>query len=538
MMDNQRRNRILPITVTLLLLTILQLLTGCSGSKASGPGNGGAGQSQAVPQPTEMSRVIDSVYTTERALALTFNGMGDEERMDRLLQKLDDYGIKASFFLPGMRVAEEPDIARRIAAHGHELEAGTLNREAIEGLNYEQLEREVRLDLQVLREHTEADPRYVRSSWGEVSDALRYAAEAGGLRAVVGQTLFLHNWQEETEEERRTLIRNYVQRGAILALDTEENEDLLANVKRIAEAAEAVGYAFVTLEELDAKGGARLAGDEVPGYDAALLDSDAGAGADYRLWRGAAQSGDDAAEMTSRHATGQADEQAEKQAIAQADEQAGGRATDNAGAGSAADRSENGGASRAVALTFDDWGSDAAITPILDVLAEYEVRASFFLRADGVVRNPNLARAIAEAGHDVGNHTYSHPVITELTTQQLQQEIVQAHRIIAEAIQQPPAMLFRPPTGAFEPEDLAAIAATGYRDIVLFDVDPEDYKRERTAQQIVDATLAQAQGGSLVLLHLLDGTHTADALPGIIEGLRARGYAIEPVSALLEGYTD
>lgn len=66
----------------------------------------------------EESKAIPYVYTTQKALSLTFNGMGDEETMGKLLDELDKYHIKATFFLPGIRVAEEPEIAKEIVARG------------------------------------------------------------------------------------------------------------------------------------------------------------------------------------------------------------------------------------------------------------------------------------------------------------------------------------------------------------------------------------------------------------------------------------
>lgn len=169
-------------------------------------------------------------------------------------------------------------------------------------------------------------------------------------------------------------------------------------------------------------------------------------------------------------------------------------------------------------------GSDANVTKILDILDKHQVKATFFLRADGTVKNPNLARAMAEAGHDVANHTYSHPTGTEITPEQLQEEVVKAHQIITEAIQQKPAMLFRPPFGAQNEKSLKAIAATGYSTIAMFSVIPSDHDSKNSADDIVNAVLKQTKNGSVILLHMLDDIHTAEALPRIIEELQKQGY--------------
>ena len=88
----------------------------------------------------EMSKEVSLVYTTKRQLALTFNGMGDKETMLKLLDELDRYHIQSTFFLPGMRVADEPDIARTILSRGHEIENNTLSRVDLTRLSYEKLD--------------------------------------------------------------------------------------------------------------------------------------------------------------------------------------------------------------------------------------------------------------------------------------------------------------------------------------------------------------------------------------------------------------
>lgn len=186
-----------------------------------------------------------------------------------------------------------------------------------------------------------------------------------------------------------------------------------------------------------------------------------------------------------------------------------------------------------VAITIDDWGSDYTVTKILDILAKEGVKATFFLRADGTEKNPNLARAMVEAGHDVGNHTYSHPIGTTIPAAQLQEEIVKAHRIITEAIQQKPAMIFRPPAGAYDESTLKAIGATGYHTIAMFDVIPSDHDRSKTAEEIVKTVVDKTQNGSLILLHMLDDTHTIEALPVLIKQLRSKGYTFVKMSEMV-----
>lgn len=125
----------------------------------------------------------------------------------------------------------------------------------------------------------------------------------------------------------------------------------------------------------------------------------------------------------------------------------------------------------------------------------------------------------------MANHTYSHPVITQIPPDELQEEVVKAHRIITEAIQQQPAMLFRPPTGEINKETAKVIAATGYKTLALYDVTTLDWNSDHDAQYILNGVLKQTTNGSVILLHMLDGLHTLEALPKVIDQLKQRGYS-------------
>lgn len=455
------------------LVCMLALLAGCAPyGRSDTPQKYDDNQAPAqkiVRYEGEKSKAVSLVYTTKRQLSLTFNGMGDKETMLKLLDELDRYHIQATFFLPGMRVAEEPDIARTILSRGHEIENNTLSRVDLTRLPYEKLYSEIQLANEVIEKETGVVPRYVRTKLGDYNDNIRLATAQNGQAAVISYSLFLHNWQKETDEEKRHYLRKYINRGGIIAIDTEENKQLVGDIPLIAEAAADVGYKFVTLHQLIEQGGERKPLEAIPGYDAAKINEKID-GAPYRL--------------IYRKETNK----------------------------------------KEVALSFDDWGTDAAVTKILDILEQKGVKASFFLRADGVERNPNLARAIAEGGHDVANHTYSHPVNTKITPEQLQEEIVKAHRIITEAIQEKPTMYFRPPTGEFDERTLQAVAATGYHTVAIYDVTPSDFVKSNSADDIVAAIMEQTKNGSVVLLHLLDDIHTVEALPTVIDKLRSKGY--------------
>lgn len=433
---------------------------------------------QVVRYTGEPSQAIPFVYTAARELSLTFNGLPDGQTLNRLLDELDGQGIRATFFVPGMRVAEEPDLAQLIMSRGHELENNTLNRLDMTKLSYEQIDREIRLGTKVIERETGIKPRYVRTKSGDFNDDVRLAAAQEGMDAVVSYSLFLHNWTNESEQEKYLYIRKYITRGGILAIDTEEFEGVLESIPMIARAAKDVGYRFVTLRELAERGGVRRPAEEIEGYDLVKPNADY-ANSKYRL-------------------------------IYDAE-------TDK----------------KVVALTFDDWGTDYTITKLLDILARQQVKATFFVRAKGVEANPNLARAILEEGHDVANHSYSHPVVTTLNPDELQADVVKAHRVITYAIQQKPTMLFRPPTGEIDDQTARVISAIGYSNIALYDVTSLDWDSSNSAADIVNSTMKQVKPGSVILLHMLDDIHTIEALPTVIKDLKQQGYTFVKMADMI-----
>ena len=198
-----------------------------------------------------------------------------------------------------------------------------------------------------------------------------------------------------------------------------------------------------------------------------------------------------------------------------------------------------------VALTFDD-GPDAEWTPrILDVLKQTQTPATFFVVGVNGVAEPSLLKRIVDEGHEIGNHSYTHPNMARLSPEAIRIELNATERLI-EAYTGRSTRLFRAPFfGDAEPttadELVPALTAQqdGYLNVGLH-VDPDDWQQpgadaiaRRTIAGVTDASLGENHG-NVILLHDGGGDRagTLDALPRIIAGLRARGYRFVPVSEL------
>ncbi len=178
----------------------------------------------------------------------------------------------------------------------------------------------------------------------------------------------------------------------------------------------------------------------------------------------------------------------------------------------------------AVALTFDD-GPAEHTRPILETLRRLRAPATFFVIGQRAEWNPRLVRRAGAYGMAVENHSYSHPYsppFDRRSRAEIDREIARGSAAIASLVDQP--SLLRPPGGRHSPLVEEVAREHGQR-LVLWSVDPEDWRPGTKAAQIVRRVLRSARAGSIVLLH--DGPanrgQTVKALPAIVRGLRARG---------------
>lgn len=184
---------------------------------------------------------------------------------------------------------------------------------------------------------------------------------------------------------------------------------------------------------------------------------------------------------------------------------------------------------KTVALSFDAaWGNED--TPeLLRILAEHEVHATFFLVGGWADRYPESVRALAQGGHEVMNHSDTHPHCAQLTKEEIQAEINACSDKVEELTGVRP-WLFRCPYGEYNDTTISAVSELGMT-AIQWDVDSLDWKGI-SASEITERVLSKVRSGSIVLFHNA-AEHTPEALPGIIEALQEQGYRIVPISELL-----
>ncbi|MET0172813.1 MAG: polysaccharide deacetylase family protein [Agrobacterium vaccinii] len=188
-----------------------------------------------------------------------------------------------------------------------------------------------------------------------------------------------------------------------------------------------------------------------------------------------------------------------------------------------------------VALTFDDGPSARFTKDVLTVLKDRDVKATFFLIGKETAENLPQARLIAEAGHEIGNHSYSHSNMAWMGPASVKDEIERTDAAIRAAGYQG-EILFRPPYGK-KLLTLPWYLSQHDRKTIMWDVEPESFPEvadnpDTLAKYVID----NARNGSIIIMHVMYRSRevSRQALPLIIDGLRQRGFEFVTVSKLIE----
>lgn len=182
-----------------------------------------------------------------------------------------------------------------------------------------------------------------------------------------------------------------------------------------------------------------------------------------------------------------------------------------------------------VALTFDD-GPGQYTTAIVDLFGQYGGKATFFMVGSRVANNQEIVQYVAQHGHEIGTHTWSHPDLTELSAGDIQSQLTRSINRLQITSGQT-VMLLRPPYGRSNSDVRAACRQSGLS-IILWSIDTEDWKN-RDAQTTCDAILNNVQNGSIILCHDIVPT-TAAAIEMALPELIRRGYQLVTVSEMFE----
>lgn len=184
-----------------------------------------------------------------------------------------------------------------------------------------------------------------------------------------------------------------------------------------------------------------------------------------------------------------------------------------------------------VALSFDAaWGNEDT-RKILEILAKHDVKVTFFMTGGWVESYPEDVKAIYEAGHDLGNHSETHPNMSQLSDEEKTQELMSVHNKVKE-LTGVEMQLFRPPYGDYDNAVVLNATANGYYTIQwsVDSLDWKDYGVDSIIQTVCEHK--NLDNGAIILCHN-GAKYTAEALDTMITTLKSKGYEIVPISQLI-----
>lgn len=184
-----------------------------------------------------------------------------------------------------------------------------------------------------------------------------------------------------------------------------------------------------------------------------------------------------------------------------------------------------------VAISFDAaWGAED-FHKIIEILDKHNVKTTFFMTGEWVEKYPDCVKLLVEKGHDLGNHSATHPDMTKLSKSQQKEQILKVHNAV-KGLTGYEMELFRPPYGAYNNDVIRTCYEMNYFPI-QWDVDSLDWKDYDAATIISNVCSHKALGnGSIILCHN-GAKHTAEALDAMLTNLKGQGYSIIPISELI-----
>lgn len=174
------------------------------------------------------------------------------------------------------------------------------------------------------------------------------------------------------------------------------------------------------------------------------------------------------------------------------------------------------------------WGNEY-LSSMLETLKKYNIHVTFFLEGRWVQKNPDLAQMIVSAGHEIGNHSFSHPDMKMLSGSRTREEITQTNKVIKATTGVMPKW-FGPPSGSFKDETVKIAAESGMGTI-LWSVDTIDWQKP-PVNVLLNRVMGKVHNGAFILMHPTDST--AKSLDDLIKGLKEKNLQIGTVSEVLD----
>lgn len=416
--------------------------------------------------------IVQTVNTSKPYVGISFRSIGKPAVLKNVLAFLKQKQIKATFFITGEDVLNTPELVKLIIGGGHEIGNGGWNKSTMIGKSYAKICREINKTKKLIKEKFHIKTTWFTTVDAKTNNTILEAASTLGYRIAGYNKSPIRNTKQSINVASR-YFRNGLNTGDIVSLRLDNYDQLDQVINIINNKAANSYYSVVSLTKLYSMMELKKSLHSIPGWNKIHLNAN---------WKNYKYNKNRVVEQINTK-------------------------------------------KKVVFFTFDDWGSDSTIRNLLQVMKQYKIKGTFFARGNGVENNPNLLKAISDAGHTIGNHTYEHKVVTKLSKGQLQYQIVKCHRVITEAIGKRPTLYFRPPTMDLDENTTKAILSTGVRYIVRGEtLSTHDY--EYSPNKVADIVMKNLVPGGIITMHMSDTSCAAKAIPIIMKRLKAKGYTV------------
>jgi peptidoglycan/xylan/chitin deacetylase (PgdA/CDA1 family) len=478
------------------------------------------------------AKEIKMISTTEPALSYTFGGLANEGVVSDVLGRLNKLGIKATFFVAEIEMKRYPETLRKIIGNGHEIGIAIRPKE---GETFDETRNNIMRSRQILQEQFGVSTNLVKQPWEAVSDTTKEAVYSLGCK-LIGQSINVvqskHKDYTSADQVMAEIFGKSVfslARGQIVhfRMDYYTNDRLVGDLLEIIKQRKVDNIAYATSFDDPANNRANDSQYVIKPVGAILNNTKFIYQYPVDLSKVPARLRYDGPEVTinqhnfiaelSKRYIGNVDVTYEDRMLGFSKMDT--RRLDTSGVVHTEDK--------VIFLTFDDWGTDAAINKLLYVLRKHNVSATFFVLTHNVLNNPNMLRAIAVQGNNIGDHSDQHkpmvvrdPKTNKLVKTQDKEEYVKELAISYQKLlavtgdvningKAALTRFFRPPTQAISKMGAEALFETGY-EYIINGWTTYDYKATGVAPllKIMEDGLYTKNGelnkGTILLMHMGD----------------------------------
>ncbi len=504
-------------------------------------------------EPTDNQvQEIKTISTTEPALAYTFGGLANETAVTDVLGRLQALGIKATFFVAETEMKKNPAVLRQIIAAGHEIGIAIRPKE---GETAVETSTAIVRSRKTLQEQFGVETNLIKQPWGAVNDTTREAVASLGCR-LIGQSVNVvqskHQDYTSADQVMSEIFGKAVfslSRGQIVhfRMDYYTNDKLVGDLVVAIKQQKVDNIAYATSFDNPASNPANDSQYAIKPVGEILSHTQllyqypvdpAAVPVNLRADRpGLDINENNILNEVSKRYVGNKDVGYGKSTLGFSKMEA--RRLDNSGLIHTEDN--------VIFLTFDDWGTDAAVNKILYVLRKHNATATFFVLTNNVLHNPNLLRSIAAEGHNIGNHSDQHKPMTVRDPKTASQVILQdkqeytreiafaykkLHDVTGDMVFNGKPLLtryFRPPTLAISKIGVEAVLESGSDFIVSGSCSTNDYRAQSVPQLVniikdgIYTENGEVKKGSVVVMHMIDSAaYTAMALDILLTANEAK----------------